>query len=506
MWRLPIAGLVFAGCITFDSISAKVDAPPPPPPQEVELEELPVTMQMAVGTLGAACTAANQCGSGFCVDGFCCDSGCTGQCQACNVSGSVGACTAVSGVPRGDRTPCAGNGTVCEGTCDGTNPSACTYPSGPAQCGAFCDGQCDGQGSCTGVGACAIGYACEDNVCQTSCDEPSDCAPNFECNGSQQCVRIAESDCLDNADNNGDGLIDCADPTCNPYVECAPTAAGSTIGYLSTSTCEADFAQATAVHQGLTQDPTCSGCGCHVRTTCTYRVNRYTSNDTCSSTGLPTLDPRYIQVEVKSDAGADYCDGGASHGAMSHRLLLGTGSNGVDAPAHECIPDGAATPDVPTWASSQTFCGATASSPSCGAGAVCVAKRVAGVCRATNGTAACGGDFPVDQGVHYTGFTAPQCDGCPSTCTKTGDGACSNAPNVYAASVSCNFAGVCTCGADSFTIGAPYTAGVCNTNDLSAFSGVRFNGAISATGTCSISQAAKSSPAAATGARRICCR
>src|SRR4029079_18004693 len=46
---------------------------------------------------GATCTAANECTSVNCVDGYCCNTGCgsgaSGDCQACNVAGSLGTCT-----------------------------------------------------------------------------------------------------------------------------------------------------------------------------------------------------------------------------------------------------------------------------------------------------------------------------------------------------------------------------------------------------------------------------
>src|SRR4051812_9849603 len=40
--------------------------------------------------LGAACTCASDCGSGFCVDGVCCNTTCEGLCRACNIAGTVG--------------------------------------------------------------------------------------------------------------------------------------------------------------------------------------------------------------------------------------------------------------------------------------------------------------------------------------------------------------------------------------------------------------------------------
>jgi hypothetical protein len=56
---------------------------------------------------GTACGTNAECTSAFCVDGVCCNTACGAACQACNVAGSVGTCTAT------DETGCApicGNG------------------------------------------------------------------------------------------------------------------------------------------------------------------------------------------------------------------------------------------------------------------------------------------------------------------------------------------------------------------------------------------------------------
>jgi hypothetical protein len=52
---------------------------------------------------GVACSTNVDCTSGFCIDGVCCDNACSGVCNACNVPGSVGTCSA-----------------SCAGSCTGT--------------------------------------------------------------------------------------------------------------------------------------------------------------------------------------------------------------------------------------------------------------------------------------------------------------------------------------------------------------------------------------------------
>ena len=49
---------------------------------------------------GQACTAASDCGSGYCVDKTCCDTACKATCKSCAVSGYEGTCT---NIPKGQQ-------------------------------------------------------------------------------------------------------------------------------------------------------------------------------------------------------------------------------------------------------------------------------------------------------------------------------------------------------------------------------------------------------------------
>jgi hypothetical protein len=63
---------------------------------------------------GEACIGdGSACFSGFCADGVCCDAACDGTCEACDVTGTVGQCTAVA---TGEQDPdtCAGTGECCQ--------------------------------------------------------------------------------------------------------------------------------------------------------------------------------------------------------------------------------------------------------------------------------------------------------------------------------------------------------------------------------------------------------
>jgi hypothetical protein len=126
---------------------------------------------------GAACTTSAMCETGYCVDGVCCDVACTGECQSCAVSGSVGSCRLVTGQPRAPRPTCVGAGTTCGGACSGTS-AACSYPLAGSVCGAGCVGsqiaQCNGSGVCSAPIACPGNLVCGTSVCKTSCASTSD--------------------------------------------------------------------------------------------------------------------------------------------------------------------------------------------------------------------------------------------------------------------------------------------------------------------------------------------
>lgn len=82
----------------------------------------------ALGGQGAACAMAYECESGRCVDNRCCDSACTGQCEACDLPGREGICSAVTGAPRHGRALCPDDDKGCAGYCDGAKRNACSHP------------------------------------------------------------------------------------------------------------------------------------------------------------------------------------------------------------------------------------------------------------------------------------------------------------------------------------------------------------------------------------------
>lgn len=120
--------------------------------------------------LPRTCATAAECASGFCTDGFCCNSACGGQCEACDVGGSLGVCSAVAGAPHGTRTICSPPWTpACRTTsCDGLDRTRCTEPVFRPVCSCSTDSDCS-------TGHCADGVCCNtacDGQCE-ACDLPS---------------------------------------------------------------------------------------------------------------------------------------------------------------------------------------------------------------------------------------------------------------------------------------------------------------------------------------------
>ncbi|WP_437911122.1 MopE-related protein [Sorangium sp. So ce327] len=153
---------------------------------------------------GGPCADGVECASGHCVDGVCCNTACgggdDGDCQVCDLSGSLGTC---STVPR--DTVCRALAGTCDvvETCDGTN-TACprdVVSAAGAECREARAGGCDVAESCNGVsGVCPDdahmsdmtpcgNYVCMAGNCATSCTSDSECAPGALCTLSNDGTR-----------------------------------------------------------------------------------------------------------------------------------------------------------------------------------------------------------------------------------------------------------------------------------------------------------------------------
>jgi hypothetical protein len=183
---------------------------------------------------GSTCASGPDCASGHCTDGVCCDKPCDGQCEACDVAGSSGTCTPVTGKPHGARAVCdalADNDcghTSCDGAtrdkCDGFANGA-TTACGVASCTADRKlqkpGTCDGHGGCSYPDpASCVEYACDSTTlaCHTSCASDDDCGPDFKCDP-------ASKTCIQGATCSADGTSSVSKT--GTVTSCAPYACGS---------------------------------------------------------------------------------------------------------------------------------------------------------------------------------------------------------------------------------------------------------------------------------------
>ena len=140
--------------------------------------------------IGQPCSSDSQCLSEFCIDGFCCDTACTGQCEACDVQGSLGTCTTVTGAPHGGRAACVGFG-PCAANCTGASSASCSSPDTTTVCGVgACSAgivtnppTCNGGGSCLEptVASCAPYLRCDGDGGASSCRDSTECSSGFEC-------------------------------------------------------------------------------------------------------------------------------------------------------------------------------------------------------------------------------------------------------------------------------------------------------------------------------------
>jgi len=216
--------------------------------ENVRLGSADETFVAAPPANATACTADNQCATGYCVDGFCCDSRCDYPCMACSAakkgSGADGLCGSIAY----DTDP---DNDCPNGACDGKNQ--CKNYNGVA---------------CTTTAECLSNYCvdsfCCNNTCLSSCQACSAAKKGSGYNGV--CGSIAAGTDPDNECNPGEctGSNSCSvnpQPK-SPNGSACASADMCTSGYCTdgvccdancTGTCQA----CTALKKGSGSDGTC---------------------------------------------------------------------------------------------------------------------------------------------------------------------------------------------------------------------------------------------------------
>lgn len=152
------------------------------------------------------CLQNSECSSGVCADGFCCDRDCKGTCEACDLVGKQGTCSAVPQNQDPDKE-CAGDHELCAGSCDGN--SACSFPSEGTVCESSCEAvssseyrvrTCDGQGTCIAsptVESCGFNRCIAESGCISGCVIDEDCIVGSACDRRRAHENPDQSACFD---------------------------------------------------------------------------------------------------------------------------------------------------------------------------------------------------------------------------------------------------------------------------------------------------------------------
>jgi hypothetical protein len=186
---------------------------------------------------GQGCSLGAECLSDECVDSVCCDGPCSGTCQACNLSGSVGACTFV---PFNVDLDNECNNGACDGAglckldlgqgCGNGSQCLSTFCADSVCCDGACGGTCE---------ACSAAGACTPHAVGT--DPEAECAADV-CNGNSACR------CMDGLVNGAESDVDCGGGTCPT---CAATQSCNVASDCTSGVCTAGSCQAPSCGDGV---------------------------------------------------------------------------------------------------------------------------------------------------------------------------------------------------------------------------------------------------------------
>ncbi|HVP69056.1 MAG TPA: hypothetical protein VMT17_17535 [Anaeromyxobacteraceae bacterium] len=407
------------------------------------------------GATAAPCGAADQCLSGFCVDGVCCDSSCGGTCEACDVPGAAGTCSAVVGAPHGGRPACASDGSACGGSCDGSSRAACSYPFDstvcrPGSCAAgvaTLEARCAGNGSCPPVQTQACGsFACGPSACLGTCSVDADCASGSWCSGGV-CI-----------EKGGPGVAcgaasQCASGFCADGVCCDGACAGQ---------CEAcDVSGRAGTCTPVSGPPRGSRAPCASDATACGGTCDGTSTASCAYPGTSTA-CRTAACSAGSATLAASCNGtGACPPAQVQPC--GAFACGANACLGSCSVD--ADCSSGNWCSGGVCVPLKANGGSCGGAAECQSglcvdgaccdRACAGQCEACDVPGAVGTCTPVSGAPHGVRIPCASdgsacggaCDGASAACAYPGASTSCRAPECAAGvatlAASCDGAGAC---------------------------------------------------------------
>jgi hypothetical protein len=228
-------------------------------------------------------------------------------------------------------------------------------------------------------------------------------------------------DCLDGADNDGDGLVDCADPACVPGFECVPAAPeGWTGPYRVRRTAFpaslvpcGDGAVAASYFQDPAGPAACTACTCGgwSGATCGPPTLQCWDGAGCSSITTTTFALPDLGCQ---DAPPSLADGG---GPRSCAIVVGAALTAEGS----CPPSGVSFPNTAPWATQVDVCLEPAAGAGCDRGLVCVPAAgpdYGEACVLKSGDDACPASHPNESALHDGVLDDRGCNAC--TCTVQG--------------------------------------------------------------------------------------
>ncbi len=278
-------------------------------------------------------------------------------------------------------------------------------------------------------------------------------------------MAVAE-DCLNGADDDGDGAIDCKDTDCNAGFSCVESVPVGWMGLVALfegmpaqePTCPAAFPGATPYKGNNTLNApaaTCGACTCGapMGQTCDLPDLLQVMNQPCggmATTAAPLPVPANWQGACYGPSGWPgglTCDGGTCNASVTAPKAVVTGGS--------CAASGGA-PTLPpvSWSMLGKACGDAPTGGGCGASSVCQPKAAApfgaGLCIYKAGDNACPAGSFSQKHVYYEGVTDTRsCGAC--SCAAPNGSACDATISVYtdAANNTCS------------TVGTSFPAGGC---------------------------------------------
>jgi hypothetical protein len=251
--------------------------------------------------------------------------------------------------------------------------------------------------------------------------------------------------CTNGIDDNCDGKIDCADPTCRGYKCAAAVPAGGWIGPVllwtgvSTATapaCPTGYTTALDAHEGPTGSADTCSCSCAASgQTCSGVVTVHT-DQACSSVGCATATATGTCSALTDTVGT--CGSGGS---------IEVGRGAAVAPAGgTCSPKTTTTQtNLAGWSTSVRICavtvvdspgGCSPSTETCVPPLATASGFASTPCVYESGDVACPTGYPNDRTVVYSGQSDSRaCSGCTCTTSTPSGGGCAGTINLYSGPV-----------------------------------------------------------------------